>query len=190
MRVARMTIIAACGALAFGRMGPVDAWQQPAAPMCRVSGRATSGNQPLPGVSVLVRTGDVVKSATSTDPDGTYHLSLPAGAFNLSAELTGFTGVNRPLTTGAPPCDQTVDFQLVLAPRGAPANPPGASAPTASTAAAASGRATPAPGGGRGQADGTAASRFETLTVQAQAAAAARAQVENQQSGRRVGRRS
>ena len=88
--------------------------------VCRVSGRAVSGATPLPGVSVLVRSGDALKTATSTDPNGTYRLTLPAGTYEVAAELTGFARIARPVTIGAPPCDQTVDFQLALAPRVAP----------------------------------------------------------------------
>ena len=116
-RVARVAIIAACGAMAFSWMGPVDAWQQSGAGACRVSGRAVSGTTPLPGVSVLIRTGEVVKTATSTDPDGTYHVALPAGSYEVAADLTGFTPVARSITIMAAPCDQTIDFQLALAPR-------------------------------------------------------------------------
>src|SRR3954463_6111560 len=86
--VARVGIIAACGALAFGFRGPLDAWQQ-AAGACRITGRAVSGTQPLPGVSVLVRNSGALKAATSTDPDGTYRLSLSEGTYDLAAELTG-----------------------------------------------------------------------------------------------------
>ena len=41
---------------------------------CRISGRATSAATPLPGVTVTVQTDGAVKGATSTDPDGTYHV--------------------------------------------------------------------------------------------------------------------
>src|SRR5579863_9785998 len=44
----------------------------PAAPRCRIGGRVTSGNVPLPGVSVVVHVGDALRAATSTDLDGTY----------------------------------------------------------------------------------------------------------------------
>ena len=118
-----------------------------------------SGATPLPGVSVLVRTGDTVKTATSTDPDGTYHLGLAAGSYEMTAELMGFTRLARSITIGAAPCDQTIDFQLALAPRvSMPAAVPTVAASTA-----------PSPGGRGAQAVG--AQRFETLTVQTQAAA-------------------
>src|SRR6476620_5122262 len=116
-RTARIGVIAGCGALAVSWMGPVDAWQQAAAGTCRITGRAVSGATPLPGVSILARTGDTVKTATSTDPDGTYQFGLPAGAYEVTAELMGFTRLARSITLGAAPCDQTIDFQLTLAPR-------------------------------------------------------------------------
>src|SRR5215831_19633415 len=115
-RLARVAIIAFCGALAFGWRGPLDAWQQ-ATGACRITGHAISGTSPLPGVSVLVRSGGEVKTATSTDPDGTYRVSLGEGTYELVAELTGFTAVTRAVTVGGGTCDQTVDLPLTLAPR-------------------------------------------------------------------------
>src|SRR4026209_974364 len=109
-RVARVAIIAACGAMAVSWMRPVDAWQKAVAGACRGSGRALSGTTPLPGVSLLIRTGEVVKTATSTEPDGTYHVALPAGSYEVAADLTGFTPVARSITITAAPCDQTIDF--------------------------------------------------------------------------------
>ncbi len=180
-RVARVAIIAMCGALAFGWRGPVDAWQQ-AEGTCRVSGHALSGAAPLPGVSVMVKSAGAVKAATSTDPDGTYRVALTFGTYDLSAELTGFTSVSRSITVAATPCDQTIDFQLTLAPRvpvaaaqpnttqpSSPASPtPGRGAPPQQSAAGG-----PAANGARGQ-------RFETLNVQTQEGASAA--VENTES--------
>jgi len=171
-RIARVAIVAMCGALAFGWRGPVDAWQQ-AEGTCRISGRALSGAAPLPGVSVLVKSAGAVKTATSTDPDGTYRVALAFGTYDLAAELTGFTTVSRSITVAGTACDQKVDFQLSLAPRApiAAAQPGAAPTPPASgagrgTPPALGATATPTANGARGQ-------RFETLTVQTQEAAAA-----------------
>jgi hypothetical protein len=161
VHLTRVAAIAFAAAGAFW-MGPVGAWQQAAPASCRISGRASSGTLPLPGVAIVIGAGDAVKAATSTDTDGTYHVSLqapsasPGQAFTLTAELTGFTPASRPLVVSAPPCDQSIDFQLTLAPRA----PPTAGARTnAATPAVPAGAASP--------------QRFETLTVQTQAAAAA-----------------
>src|SRR6516165_9406449 len=63
---------------------------------CRVTGRAVSGAIALPGVSIVVRGDGVVKAATSTDLDGTYTILFASGAaYDLSAELPGFSVVNR-----------------------------------------------------------------------------------------------
>jgi trimeric autotransporter adhesin len=169
--IIRVAIIATCGALAFGLRGPLAAWQQ-AAGACRISGRAMSGNQPLPGVSVLVRNSGTVKSATSTDPDGTYRVSVPEGTYDLSAELTGFTSASRSITVGDGSCDQTIDFQLTLAPRAAFGGTP---APGTPAAASSGRRGAPPPTAATSAQNGAAAGaqRFETLNVQAQAAAAA-----------------
>ena len=102
--MARAAIVVACAASVFWVTGPsveLDAQQAPGA--CRISGRATSGGTALPGVSMVVRSGDAVKTATSSDTDGTYRLSLPAGAYRVTAELTGFETVARELTVGELP---------------------------------------------------------------------------------------
>src|SRR5215470_14455100 len=82
---------------------------------CRVTGRAVSGGAPLPGVSIVVRGDGAVKAATSTDLDGTYTmLFAPDAAYDVSAELPGFSPINREVTFGAAPCDRSLDFQLTL----------------------------------------------------------------------------
>ena len=140
--------------LALAWMNPLDARQ--GAGTCRISGRATSGATALPGVAIIVKTGDSSR-ATSTEADGAYSLSVAPGPYVLSAELTGFTRVERPLTVTADGvCAQIVNLALALAPRqplpAAGRTPPQAAAPA-----------------GRGQAG------FETVQVQPQADAAAQA---------------
>src|SRR5262245_27845757 len=72
---------------------------------CRVTGRVTSGSNPLPGVSIVVCSGDVVKTATSTDVDGTYTILFgPDAAYDISADLPGFAVVNREVTVGLVAC--------------------------------------------------------------------------------------
>jgi trimeric autotransporter adhesin len=126
---------AAVGAQAPSAPGVANAQ---ATPSCRISGRVTSGNTPLPGVSITVRAGDALKIATSTDIDGTYAFSsTPGAAYHLSAEFTGFTTAATDVTVGAPAvrsavegrvlpkvegCDQTVDLELTLRPRTEPLN--------------------------------------------------------------------
>src|SRR5262249_28395826 len=92
---------------------------------CRVTGRAVSGGVALPGVSIVVRGDGAVKAATSTDLDGTYTILFsPDAAYDVSAELPGFTPTNRELTFGAAPCDRTLDFQLTLKSKDQPAAAP------------------------------------------------------------------
>src|SRR5262249_19895988 len=128
---------------------------------CRVTGHAVSGGVPLPGVSIVVRGDGAVKAATSTDLDGTYTiLFAPDAAYDVSAELPGFSPINREVTFAAAPCDRTLDFQLTLKSK------------DQSTTASAPEEA-PRTGGGRGRggANQTAGGRggaqgFETLNVQ------------------------
>src|SRR5262249_42662296 len=97
--------VLAAGAILAGAVSlPADA-RQPAAPgVCGAAGKAASAAGPLPGVSIVVRSGETVKAVTSTDPDGTYRLNLPPGAYHLTAELTGFGRLERDLAIEAAPC--------------------------------------------------------------------------------------
>lgn len=146
---------ASAAALASGLWVPVVADQAGAA--CRVAGRAASGATPLPGVSVVAKIGDAVRAATSTEQDGTYTLTLPAGAYRLSADLTGFGRLDRDLSLEGSACDQKVDLQLALTPKSA-----SAAAPVPSR-----GRAGGAGAGAR--AGGPATPRFQALGVTPQA---------------------
>ena len=127
---------------------------------CRVTGRVVSGGVPLPGVSIVVRGDGAVKAATSTDLEGTYAiLFAPDAAYDVSAELPGFSPITREVTFGAAPCDRTLDLQLTLKSKDQ------ATAPSAPEGAQRAG------GRGRGGANQTAGGRggaqgFETLNVQ------------------------
>src|SRR5437899_2851371 len=95
--------------------GSQTAAAQPASARCRVDGRVTSGAVPLPGVSIGIRAGEATRAATSTELDGRYSLLFtPNATFHLIADFTGFASVTRDITLGAPPCNQTVDFDLAL----------------------------------------------------------------------------
>ena len=167
--------------LAIGPLNPIDAQQGTTSGVCRVSGRATSGATPLPGVTVIVKSGEAVKGATSTDPDGSYHVNLPAGAYRLTADLTGFVQVERELSVSESTCSQTIDLQLALAPRQSNAPVARGAAPATAAANTTDGRSNQpvTAANGRGTApgaNGTAAGRgqrFETLAVQTQAGASA-----------------
>src|SRR4029079_6105749 len=72
------------------------------------------------------------RAATSTEVDGGFAINLRPGQYTLSAELTGFARVERPLVVvpdGA--CNQAVNLPLALMPR-----QPLASTPRAATAGA------------------------------------------------------
>src|SRR5262245_19371007 len=149
---------AAIAAWACAMFGAAIGAQSPK--RCRIEGSVTSGKIPLPGVSIVVRTGDGLSAATSTGTDGRYSLSIPSGARSrLSANFTGFVSADRELTVSGPSCDQTLDLELALEPRLA------TSATPATPAARAP--ATPAT---------QTAPRFPTLNVQSNDAGAATAQ--------------
>jgi hypothetical protein len=124
------TLIAACVAAASA--GSPSGQPPATAPACRVTGRVTSGRDPLPGASVVLHAGDAVRAATSSDIDGTFAILVPPdGSYRLSVELTGFAAADRVLAVGAVPCDTTADVQLALVPR---AERPAAAAQTAAPA--------------------------------------------------------
>jgi len=150
------------GAVIGAQSSPGAPAGQPSQPAvrCRVEGRATSGTQPLPGVSIVVFVGDAPRTGTSTDVDGRYTILFAPGTYRLAADLTGFVHRERDLTLTGPPCDQVVDFQLPLRPRTE-------ALATVSPAAPATGQAAAAP---RSPQPGP---RFQPLNVQADATGAA-----------------
>ena len=107
--------------LAEGRSQEPAPQAQPARPSpngCRVTGRVVSGTLPLPGVSIVVRVGDAIKAATSTDGDGKFAIIFgPNATYHVTAELMAFGKAERDLTLGALPCDSTLDLSLSLSPR-------------------------------------------------------------------------
>src|SRR5690349_21159176 len=156
----RMASFGAAAGLAAALAFPtnIDARQAAAQATCRITGRATSGQQPLPGVAIAIKSGTALKAATSTDQDGTYGITLTPGQYVISAELTGFSAVEQTITVAsngssgsdaaAPDrCSQTLNIPMALAPRrplpaaaaSSPANGP-TQAPAQTTAAANGGR--------------------------------------------------
>ena len=103
-RVRVVAALASSSMLALGQL-PITAagrGQDPANPPqatparpspagCRVTGRALSGTAPLPGVAIVVRVGDAVKAATSTDTEGKFTILFgPSATYHVSAELMAF----------------------------------------------------------------------------------------------------
>jgi hypothetical protein len=172
---------------AVALMAPLDAARQQSAGACRITGHATSGTVRLPGVALIIKSGTVVKGSTSTDIDGSFSFSLTPGEYTLSAELTGFGAIARPLTVGGTgACAQTIDLALSLSPREAPApRPAAASAPATegtrpsrgapSPAATTAANATGGRGGAAGRGGQPASSGFQTLEVRQATDAAAQA---------------
>jgi trimeric autotransporter adhesin len=161
--------LAAVAAFAAAQL-PISA-QQTAA--CRVLGKATSTAKILPGVSIVVRQGEKIVAATSTDADGTYQLHIPPeGTYRLAADLTGFSHVDREVTVAAPPCETKLDLELILASRAAVAESSAATPAAAPPTETAAGTAPT----GRGGAPVTG-QRFETLNVRTDAAATAALEV-------------
>ncbi len=115
-------LAAGTAAFAIASFVPVAA-EQGSAAVCLVSGRATSGGKPLPGVAITAAPKAASRAAaiaTSTDTDGSYRVSLPQGAFTLSIQLTGFIPIARDVTVSESSCNQALDVTLQLAPRDQP----------------------------------------------------------------------
>jgi len=133
----RMVSFAVAAGLAVALAFPIniDAKQAPAQAGCRVTGHATSGQQPLPGVAISIKSGTSVKAATSTDQDGSYAITLTPGQYTITAELTGFGSVEQMITVAADgTCAQTLNIPMTLAPRQplpTPAPMPAQAGPTA-----------------------------------------------------------
>ncbi len=156
------TLLGAALAAAVAALPPIAAVQAQPDTRCRIEGTTKSGSLPLPGVAIVVKSGNTAAAATSSEGSGRFQITVAPGTYRLTAELTGFVAAERELTAGPGSCGQAIDFQLAIEPRAARA-----AGATASAGAAAS-PAAPAPG--RGAAPGA---RFETLAVQQQAAVAA-----------------
>ena len=173
-------LLGALGAFGLGLLYRVDAQQPGPSTSCRITGRAVSGNVPLPGVSLVVRAGDTVKLATSTDLDGRFAIVFaPNGTYRLTAELPTFGRVEREVVTGQVPCDAVIDLQLALRSRTEPVAPPpgqaaantnadGQANPAATApASGAGGRGRGGRGGAGAQGRGNQPGRgFQTLTVE------------------------
>src|SRR5581483_1242615 len=110
-------------AVVIGLILPLHAAQDPprlgATPGCRLTGRITAnpGNQPLPGVDIVAESEGVTSAATSTEVDGSFVLPLNTGAYRITADLLGFSNQSQTVAVGPSACNQTLNFQLSLAPR-------------------------------------------------------------------------
>jgi tetratricopeptide (TPR) repeat protein len=58
-----------------------------------LSGVITDDVQPLPGVTVIATGAQGVSHATVTDAEGRYHFNVPAGTYDVTAELSGMQTV-------------------------------------------------------------------------------------------------
>jgi len=150
--------------------------------VCTVSGQVASVGTVLPGVSLRATRDGVVAAATSTDVAGAFSLRLPAGTYQVSAELAAFARFEQAITVSAASCSPTLDVDLVLGSR-APVAEAAAGAIAAALPAApapaeaerpAQGRGFGRRGGGPGDLAARARERFAQLdVVQADTASAA-----------------
>ena len=174
-----LAVAMGAAALAIGPLQPIDAQQGAAAGACRISGRATSGATPLPGVTVTAAGGrrrqgrDLDRSGRhlSRQPAGR-HLSARRRADRLRRASNG-TSLSPTRPARRPSiCSWRSRPRVPVAPApavAAAANRGRAAAgaqPAAHAGRARRGARAGATTAGRGQ-------RFETLAVQTQAGAAA-----------------
>jgi trimeric autotransporter adhesin len=174
---AMSTLAAKAAAIAVVIAGTaLGAQQAPAPAACTISGTVTGLGGPLPGVSITVRRDDTLRSASSTNVDGTFKLTLPEASYQLTAELTGFVTTQKDVTVSreAQACTQTVALTMTLTPRAVSAS---AATPEAVAATSPTGRGV-GPGGRRPgrppaaneTAEAATQRRFESLTVTENAA--------------------
>ncbi|HXG54092.1 MAG TPA: hypothetical protein VNJ03_01820, partial [Vicinamibacterales bacterium] len=69
-----LVALVAAASSAVGMTYPLDA--QRASATCRLTGRASHGSAPLPGVSLVALARGTVVATTSTDPDGSYQITI------------------------------------------------------------------------------------------------------------------
>ena len=85
-----------------------------AAPGTAVSGRIKDqSGLPLPGVAVGVSAPDGQTRSAVTDETGHFQFDLPPGRYELTADLSGFTHVQRALSVGADPI--ALEFTMLVA---------------------------------------------------------------------------
>jgi hypothetical protein len=84
----RQTVCVAAGLLlVLAAMPAIWAQPQQASEPCRISGKITSGGIALPGVAVTVLDGERTVTASSSDIDGTWRVSVqPASNYRLRVE--------------------------------------------------------------------------------------------------------
>ena len=166
--------------LALALMNPLERSRRPGA--CRVTGRATSGTTAAAGRGDHDQGGRRSSHATSTETDGGYAINLAPGPYTLSAELTGFSRVERAADRRRRrhACAQTVNLSLALAPR--QPLPAAARAPQQPRRRPARRRTRRAAGGTRPR-----PGRFETVQVQPQADAGGAAGDDGRARGGRRG---
>ena len=110
---------------AAAAQNPAAAPETPAAApaVCTISGRVRSGNFGLPGVAITAaNTLTGKKVATSTDPDGSYSITIPPkGRYVVRAELAAFATYTSEVVINAANCSPHVDVNLTLQSRATPA---------------------------------------------------------------------
>ena len=127
---------------------------------------------PLPGASLVVYQGTRLVVATSTEADGKYAIRFtPGQTFHVVAEMMAFNKQEMDITLGTTACDQTMNFELALLPRTAPAA--AAKTPTAAGAAGTTASAPAGRAGAVGPATQGGARGFAQLNVNQDATGAA-----------------
>jgi hypothetical protein len=117
-----VSALRALGAALILTIGAAQALAQQTVTSAALGGRVEDANgAALPGVTVTATQTETDQSKTSTtDGEGRYHFSyLPLGAYELKAEKSGFTALNRSLTLTV---GQALDVPLSLSVAGVAEN--------------------------------------------------------------------
>ncbi len=78
-----------------------------------VQGRVTDqSGLPLPGVTVSLSAGSAQPVVATTDANGAYQFTVPAGRYTLKAELSGFNPFSVAVDVGANPVTQDVTLAM------------------------------------------------------------------------------
>src|SRR5215510_10249552 len=85
--------------------------------VCLVTGRVSSGNTPLPGVSLMAARDGTVATATATDVAGSYRLKLSPGEYRITADLPAFATFEEQVSlsnASDAECSRTLNVQMTL----------------------------------------------------------------------------
>jgi trimeric autotransporter adhesin len=108
-----------CAVVAFAQEQPAVENKPAVADQYTIAGKVTDAKgAPIPGASVRVNTGTNMLSEKLSDPDGAFQFEgLPAGSYQLTAEIAGFVKAAKDGVDGAAESSRNLALKLESLPR-------------------------------------------------------------------------